>query len=46
MQVEEGKQTLALYRVGPFATFQEAQNALETISNRSKDWAEEDSEED
>lgn len=46
MQVEEGKQTLALYRIGPFETRKEALNALETIKNRSKDWADQDSEED
>lgn len=40
--VEEGKQTAAIYRVGPFQTRNEAERALETIANRSKSWLSED----
>lgn len=40
--VEEGKQDLALYRIGPFATRLEAQNALQTLKARSDAWTEED----
>jgi hypothetical protein len=43
--VEEGKQVLALYRIGPFATRLEAENALEILKQRSKTWTEEDQEE-
>lgn len=40
--VEEGKQTAAIYRVGPFSTRSEAEKALETLANRSKSWQVED----
>ncbi|MEN9749432.1 MAG: hypothetical protein RL149_510 [Actinomycetota bacterium] len=40
--VEEGKQTAAIYRVGPFASRSEAEKALETLANRSKSWQSED----
>jgi hypothetical protein len=43
--VEEGKQVLALYRIGPFATRLEAEQALETLKKRSQSWAEDDQEE-
>ena len=43
--VEEGKQVIALYRIGPFATRLEAENALEILKQRSKTWTEEDQEE-
>jgi len=42
MQVEVGKQVLALYRVGPFATRAEAEQALETLRARSEQWSKED----
>lgn len=41
-EVEAGKQTLALYRIGPFETFEEAESALEIIAARSAAWADED----
>lgn len=44
MSVEEGKQALALYRIGPFETALEAKNALQTLKVRSDAWAEEDDE--
>jgi hypothetical protein len=34
-EVEIGKQSLSLDRLGPFETFDEAKNALETIANRA-----------
>ena len=37
-QVEFGKLVAAAYRVGPFATAQEASKALETLASRSKAW--------
>ena len=45
MSVEVGKQALALYRIGPFASFEEAKNALQTLKSRSDAWREEESEE-
>jgi hypothetical protein len=42
MSVEVGKQALALYRIGPFATREEAENALEILRYRSQAWTEED----
>jgi len=45
LSVEEGKQALALYRIGPFDTFEEAKNALQTLKSRSQAWSEEDNEE-
>lgn len=44
--VEEGRQSLAQYRLGPFETREEAQRALETVAERSRKWAEEDARED
>ncbi len=45
MSVEVGKQTLALYRIGPFASLEEAKNAQQTLRSRSDAWNEEDEEE-
>jgi hypothetical protein len=45
MSVEVGKQVLALYRIGPFATLEEARNALQTLQSRSDAWSEEDNQE-
>ena len=42
MSVEVGKQALALYRIGPFETREEAENAFEILKARSKTWSEED----
>jgi hypothetical protein len=42
MSVEVGKQALALYRIGPFATREEAENALEILRSRSKAWTDEE----
>ena len=42
LKVEQGKQALALYRIGPFDSYQEALDALKTIKGRSDAWAEED----
>ena len=33
---------MALYRIGPFETYQEALDALKTLKNRSDAWTEED----
>ena len=43
-QVETGKQTLALYRLGPFATLDEAKRAPQIIAERAKAWCEDDEE--
>jgi hypothetical protein len=45
LSVEVGKQALALYRIGPFSTREEAENALEILKSRSKAWSEEDEQE-
>lgn len=45
MSVEVGKQALALYRIGPFGSLEEAKNALQTLKSRSDAWNEEDNEE-
>ena len=42
MSVEVGKQALALYRIGPFETKEDAENAFEILKSRSKTWSEED----
>ena len=34
-EVEVGKQSLSLDRLGPFSTFEEARNALEVIAKRA-----------
>ncbi len=44
-EVEVGKQSLALYRVGPFADRESAENALEIIAARASAWADEDEDE-
>ena len=44
-EVEEGKQSLALYRVGPFDSREDAENALEIIAARSAAWADDEDEE-
>ena len=41
-EVEVGKQTLALYRIGPFDNYESAEHALEIIAARSAAWADED----
>jgi hypothetical protein len=43
--VEVGKQALALYRIGPFATREEAENALEILKSRSQAWTDEEEQE-
>ena len=46
-QVEVGKQSIALYRLGPFASREEAERAPQIIADRSAAWrAEEDHERD
>ena len=45
-EVEEGPQSLALERIGPFATREEAASAPELIAERARRWAEEDAAED
>lgn len=45
-EVEEGPQSLAAERVGPFATREEASRANEIIAERARRWAEEDAAED
>lgn len=42
MSVEVGKQALALYRIGPFETREQAEKAFEILKSRSKTWSEED----
>ncbi|MFM6971035.1 MAG: SPOR domain-containing protein [Rhodoluna sp.] len=44
-QVEVGKQTLAIYRLGPFASRQEAERAPEIIAARAAEWREEENSE-
>jgi hypothetical protein len=41
-EVEVGKQSLALYRIGPFSDYESAANALEIIAARSAQWQDED----
>ena len=38
LKVEVGKKSAAPYRVGPFASEAEANNALAIIAKRSDDW--------
>ena len=45
-QVEEGPQSLAADRVGPFDSAEEASRANEIIAERARRWAEEDAAED
>jgi hypothetical protein len=44
MQVEEGKQVLAIYRIGPFDSREAAAHAFEILKARSDAWKEEDEE--
>jgi len=41
-EVEVGKQTLAVYRIGPFSTRAEAERAFEILRARSDKWEEDD----
>jgi hypothetical protein len=43
-EVEIGKQSLSLERLGPFDTFEEAKNALEIIARRAESLRDEDDE--
>ena len=45
-EVEEGPQSLAADRVGPFACREDAARANEIIAQRARDWAEEEAEND
>ncbi|MBL5973308.1 MAG: methionine aminopeptidase [Candidatus Leucobacter sulfamidivorax] len=45
-EVEEGPQSLAVDRLGPFATREEAARAPEVVAERARKWAEEDAAED
>jgi hypothetical protein len=38
--VERGKQSLAIYRIGPFSSYLEASLALQKIQKRNEDWDE------
>jgi len=40
--VEVGPQSLAIYRIGPFKTREEAERALEIVEQRADAWAAED----
>ncbi|MFM5904703.1 MAG: SPOR domain-containing protein [Micrococcales bacterium] len=46
LKVEEGLKSAANYRVGPFATREEAAGALELLRKRSQAWALQDERED
>lgn len=41
-EVEVGKQTLAVYRIGPFSTRAEAERAFEILRARSDKWEDDD----
>ncbi len=45
-QVEVGKKSIAIYRIGPFKTRTEAEQALAILAARSKAWREEQEKED
>lgn len=45
-EVEEGKQSLSMDRLGPFTTPEEASRAPEILQERARKWAEEDAAED
>lgn len=45
-QVEEGPQSLAAERIGPFDTREEAERAPEIVAERARAWADEEAEED
>jgi hypothetical protein len=44
-QVEIGKQSLSVERIGPFARYEDAENALQIIEERAKKIRDEDAEE-
>ncbi|MFF8817893.1 MULTISPECIES: methionine aminopeptidase [Leucobacter] len=44
-EVEEGPQSLAIYRIGPFKTRDEARRAPQLLAERAREWNEEDEEE-
>ena len=41
-QVEEGKQSIATHRLGPFATRAEAERAPQRLQERAAEWAAEE----
>ena len=43
-EVEVGPQSLAIYRIGPFATREEAERAPEIVAERARKWRAEDAE--
>lgn len=45
-QVEQGKQSIAVYRIGPFKTREEAEQANAIIAAKAKAWREENQRED
>lgn len=45
-QVELGKQSFAIYRIGPFSSRTEAEQAIKIVAAKSKDWKEEDDRDD
>ena len=45
-EVEVGKQSLSMDRLGPFETRREAERAPEILQERARRWAEEEAEED
>jgi hypothetical protein len=45
-EVEQGRQSNALDRLGPFKTRAEAERAPEIVRERAEQWAREDAEED
>lgn len=44
-EVEDGPQSLAVYRVGPFKTREEAARAPQILAQRAREWNEEDEDE-
>jgi hypothetical protein len=45
-EVEVGKQSAAIYRIGPFSTREGAARALQTLAERTKAWQSEEEIED
>ena len=41
-EVEEGRQSGAAYRMGPYRTREEAEGAFDTAAQRNEDWDEDD----
>lgn len=41
-EVEHGKQSLSIHRLGPFETREEAEHAPEKLQERAREWAEEE----